>query len=161
MKLIFNNLDKPVNFYLDRNAIKGIMREFNTMSGLVIDDLQKRDIDEVSDDGIIVNSYSNIDDEEIVNNEYTYMIDDKVFNTYSTRNNDSMVVKENNQMRILSGYDNKLYTLNAEYFGVEDKIYSVFPSYIIKYDGSIELVKGSALINLKKLRAKQCKVKKI
>ena len=158
MKIIFNKLDKPVNLYLDKSTIQGIMKEFSTM-GVVVDNLEKKDKDEIASDGIIVNSYSNIDDEDIINNEYTYMVGDKVIYTYSTRKNDSLVVRENNETRFITGYDNELYKLNAEYFNIGEQIYSAFPSYKIKCDGSIETVEGSALDNLKKLRAKHCKVK--
>jgi len=159
MKIIFNKLDKPVNLYLDKATIEGIMKEFNTMGSISEESIKDSKEDEISSDGIIVNSYSNIDDETVIDDEYTYMIGDKLISTYSTRKNDSLVVRENNETRFITGYDNELYKLNAEYFCVDEKLYSAFPSYKIKCDGSIEAVEGSALDNLKKLRAKHCKVK--
>ena len=161
MKLVLNTLDKSIVFYLDRNTLNGIMKEFKTMGEPVSKNLDYVDNDLVVYDGLVINSYPNMDDNNIINNEYTYMLDDIVVNTYNTRTNDSLVVKEDRSVRIITGYDDNLYKLDAEYFGVDDKVYSVFPNYKIKADGSIEKIDGSALNNLKRLRTKQCKVKTI
>ena len=137
MKLVLKYLDKPIVFYLDRNTINGIMKEFKSMGESTKDKTEK---DFVESDGLVINSYPNMDNEDIINNEYTYMLNGKIVSTYSTRTNDSLVIKEDNEVRIINGYDNNIYRLEAEYFSIEDKLYSVFPNYKIKVDGSIEKV---------------------
>lgn len=155
MKLVLRQLDKPIVFYLDKNTLHYIIKQFRTMGDI---SKQKIENDIVDYDGIIINSYPNIDD-DIINNEFTYIVDDIVVSTYATRTNDSLVVKEDNQVRVIEGYDENIYTLNTEYFVLEDRLYSIFPNYKIKTDGSIERVAGSALENFKKLKSKKIKKK--
>ena len=118
-----------------------------------------KDKDVVAHDGIIINCYPNIDDMDYVNDEYTYKLEGNVISTFETRKNDSLVVQENNYERLIYGYDDNVYRIEAEFYEIHNKLYSAFPSYKIQCDGSIAVVEGSALENLKKLRAKQNKVK--
>ena len=105
---------------------------------------------EITDDGIIVNSYSNIIDVEetpgYVNNTPIIYL---VANQYDER-----ILCESIELRLIKGFDGNTYCIKAEYFTVKGIVYGVMPDYIVKYDGSISPVSGSAHENLLKLKGK-------
>ena len=149
-KMFKKDVSDTFSIYLSRNTIQGIMSEFENMGSNSVKNYDSEFLDE---DGIIVNSYSNIDDSE----EYSYTIGEKTIYTYPTCNSDSLVVIENNEFRTIKGYDGNIYRLIAEYFVVDEKIYSVFPNYRIKCDGTVEKIEGSAKENLFNLYTKERK----
>ncbi len=105
---------------------------------------------EITNKGIIVNSYNDyIDVEErngyINNTPIIYLI----ANQYDER-----ILCESMELRILKGFDGNTYFIKAEYFTLKGKVYGVLPNYMVNYDGSISSIPGSAYENFQYIKGR-------
>ena len=149
-----------MKIFINRDFVKSIKNACIDYNHLPNYEKNRRDIvdlsnfdGEITESGIIINSYINGDGDSLHGMPYQLIYeDDKVLHLYRVNPYDKLVVEENYGLRILRGLDNKIYVISAEYFNYKNKRYAIFPNYLIKYDGSIESIKGSAQENFIRLR---------
>ena len=149
-----------MKIFINKDLVTTIKKAFIDYKHLPNYEDNKRDIvdlskfdGEITDRGIIINSYINDDGDSLHGMPYQLIYeDDKVLHLYRVNPYDKLVVEENYGIRILRGLDNKIYVISAEYFYYKNKRYAIFPNYLLKFDGSIEPIKNSAQDNFIKLR---------
>ena len=145
-----------MKIYLDKANIDTIVDSFKEK------ELIKNDIINLSKyrgtitaHGLIIDSYV-FDINSIFNTEVEMILDSgKHLNIFPTNYYDPLVVTENYGIRLLKGLDNEIYSMSSKYFKYENKEYSIFPNYLLKYNGSIEIIEGSELDNFNKLKGMQ------
>lgn len=149
-----------MKIFINKDIVNTIKRAFVTYKQLPSYEENKRDIvdlstfdGEITDKGIIINSYINGDGDSLHGMPYQLIYEDnKVLHLYRLNPYDKLVTEESYGIRILRGLNNEIYVISAEYFVYKDKRYAIFPNYLLKFDGSIEPIKGSAKENFIKLR---------
>ena len=149
-----------IGISLGKGAIEQIKNAFNNFDRLPNYEKNTRDIfdlahskGQITDEGIIFESYINGDGDSIFGMACQLILDgSSVYNIYHVDFTDPLVVEENYALRILKGLNDKIYVLEADFYEYKGKKYIIFPNYILKFDGSIEPVKGSSHENFIKLR---------
>lgn len=147
-----------MKIYLNKDSIGAIMNGFleprkNEKRKTKRDIISLSSLNgQITNEGVIINSYVDTQSDSEISPEYKLILaQGRVINIFRVNYNDDRVVNEGTDLRVIKGLDENLYLLEAEYKEYKGKIYCIFPNYLIKFDGSIKAVEGSADENFIKL----------